>query len=426
MERQYLYSADILLPEGCDWQKWSVIACDQYTSDPVYWETVNQIVGTAPSALNMVLPEIYLEKEGVEERIAAIRACMNRYLESVLREEKDALLYTERCLSSGAVRHSIIGAVDLMDYDFRRGAESPIRATEGTVLSRIPPRVKIREGAALELPHVILLMDDKAETVVEPLAEQTSEMLPLYNFELMMNGGHLRGFRLTEAQKQRVICAISALAEPDVYYEKYGEKNPLVFAVGDGNHSLATAKTAFEQIRQTLSEDEAMRHPARYALVEVMNLHDASLCFEPIYRVMFGVDSEDLIQSLCRYYPDTVRLPGVTDTDTEGDTFVCLSGGREETVIVRNPSAQLPVGTLQTFLDDYLQIHSGASVDYIHGTAATRELSRKKDTVGFLFRGMEKDDLFRTVIKDGALPRKTFSMGEADDKRFYLEGRKIR
>ena len=190
MERQYLYSADILLPEGCDWQKWSVIACDQYTSDPVYWETVNQIVGTAPSALNMVLPEIYLEKEGVEERIAAIRACMNRYLEGVLREEKDALLYTERCLSSGAVRHSIIGAVDLMDYDFRRGADSPIRATEGTVLSRIPPRVKIREGAALELPHVILLMDDKAETVVEPLAEQTSEMLPLYNFELMMNGGH--------------------------------------------------------------------------------------------------------------------------------------------------------------------------------------------------------------------------------------------
>ena len=428
MERQYLYSSDILLPQNCDYKKWSVIACDQYISDPNYWEQVSQIVGDSPSALNMILPEIYLESPEVDERISKIRVYMQLYLSNVLREEKNALIYTERRLSSGAVRHSIIGAVDLMDYDFRRGSAAPIRATEGTVLSRIPPRVKIREGAPLELPHVILLMDDKAETVIEPLTAEMDWKQPLYDFELMMNGGHLRGIRLTEEQQQRVINAVTVLAEPEAFYTKYGDENPLVFAVGDGNHSLATAKTAFEQLRQTLTDEEAMKHPARYALVEVMNLHDASLCFEPIYRAVFRVDTEDLIQSFCRYYPDAIRISGPAGDSEKGKghVFAYLAGGREETVIVRNPSAQLPVGTLQNFLDDYLKTHKEAFVDYIHGVETTKKLARQSNTAGFLFRGMEKDDLFRTVIKDGALPRKTFSMGEADDKRFYLECRKIR
>ena len=414
---------DILLPKDCEYSKWSVVACDQYTSQPEYWQRVAEHVGRAPSALRLILPESCLEGPNVETDIMEINNTMSRYLrEGRFVCHPDALFYVERILEGGKVRRGLMGMVDLEQYDYEPGAESLVRATEGTVLSRIPPRVAVRKNAPIELPHVMLLADDPDKTVIEPLADQTEDMTLLYDFDLMEGGGRLRGWELTRQQKEQVAQALTALADPEAFRARYHLKEDLpvlLFAVGDGNHSLATAKECYERQKRLTPPEHWDALPARFALVELNNLHDSALEFEPIHRVVFGVEPQQLLEAMEAYYPGFIHGEG------EGHVLPYVWGECQGTVTVPKPKAQLPVGTLQRFLDDYLQNNPGR-VDYIHGAQVARDLARRKDTIAFLLPAMGKEELFPTVIHDGVLPRKTFSMGRAQDKRFYLEARRIR
>ena len=414
--------ADILLPQDCDLSRWSVVACDQYTSQPEYWQRVAEYVGLSPSSLRLILPESCLDGPSVETDIMEVNNTMTRYLRSgVFRTLPQALIYVERTLHSGKVRRGVVGMIDLEQYDYEPGSSALIRATEGTVLSRIPPRVAVRKNAPIELPHVMLLCDDREQTVIEPLAGAKGTMEPLYDFELMEQGGHLRGWLLGEKEQERLAAALSALADPAAFHAKYatGGQAVMLFAVGDGNHSLATAKECYERQKRLTSPEQWPNLKARYALVELVNLHDASLEFEPIHRVVFGVDPEELLAALLRYYPGAHMGPG------EGHSLSFVHQNGAGVVTVPSPTHQLPVGTLQAFLDEYV-LSQNCSVDYIHGDDVTRELGAKRGNIGFLLPAMGKEELFPTVIHDGVLPRKTFSMGEAHDKRFYLEARKIR
>jgi hypothetical protein len=416
---KYFYEADILLPDfnKNQGESWAVIACDQHTSEPEYWEDAKAIAGDCPSTLELILPEVYLEE--TESRVPLINARMEDYLGDVLVEHKSSMIYLERTLAGGAIRRGLVGCVDLEDYDYKKGADSLIRATEGTVLERIPPRVAVRRGAAIELPHIMVLIDDPAKTVVEPLAEKAERLAVAYDFDLMLGGGHVKGYFVDSEARASVDGALEALITPEAMTRKYGEAYaPLLFAVGDGNHSLASAKAAYEEVKAAIGE-AAQSHPARYALVEIVNLHDEALSFEPIYRVMFGVSPAAVVEALREY-------AGNLDGSEKPQKVEYVHAGGEGSVIFRRPTQQLTVGTLQAFIDDYVSSHEGASVDYIHGIAATETLAKKEGAIGFLFDGMSKDQLFKTVICDGALPRKTFSMGHAEDKRYYLECRKIK
>ena len=414
-------AADILIPQNVDFTKWSVVACDQYTSEPEYWEDVKNIVGGNPSTLNIIYPEVYLEEENSENRIKNINETMQRYLDDGLfLETLDSIIYTERTQSDGRTRKGIIGMLDLDEYDFSNGSQSMIRATEGTIIERIPPRQRVRRGAPLELPHIIMLIDDRTKSIIEPLAEKTERFEKLYDFDLMKNGGHLKGYLVDEVVKQEILGEIEKLGDKAAFEEKYNvkDKGVLMFAAGDGNHSLATAKSCWEEIKKTLSDKEKENHPERYALVEVMNIHDDALEFEPIQRVIFDVDGEKLLEAFKAYYE-------TSDTDNGGQRVDYVVNGREGSVYIKNPSSNLPVGSLQNFLDKYLA-ENGGRIDYIHGNDVVRSLAKEPNTIGFMVDAMEKNDLFLTVIKDGSLPRKTFSMGEAQDKRFYLECKKIK
>lgn len=414
--------ADILLPKNNDMAKWSVVACDQYTSQPEYWVRVEDFVGDEPSALHMILPESRLEGPDVEENIAQINATMAQYLkQEVFAEYPDSIFYVERRLDGGKIRRGLVGMVDLEQYDYEPGSAAAIRATEGTVLSRIPPRVAVRKNAPVELPHIMLLTDDPDRTVIEPLAVQTAQMEQVYDFELMERGGHISGWRLNEKQTEHIANALSALADPAAFNARYGTENlpTLLFAVGDGNHSLATAKESYESQKRLTSPELWESLPSRFALAELVNLHDDSLEFEAIHRVVFDADVQQLLDALKREYPGAYEGCG------EGHVLHYVHAAGEGVVTVPDPAAQLPVGTLQNFLDRFLKDHTG-KVDYIHGEDVTRRLAIQPGCVGFLLPAMSKDQLFPTVIHDGVLPRKTFSMGEAHDKRFYLEARKIR
>ncbi len=407
------YPADILLPDfkKADGEKYAVVACDQFTSEPAVWEETEKIVGDAPSALRFILPELYLSER--KERIPGIHAEMDKALSNGLfTEYPHAMIYLRRTQSDGTVREGLVGAVDLLDYDYRPGSKPPIRATEGTVLERVPPRVDIRRGAKIELPHVMLLLDDPDKTVIEPLADLVTDKAPLYDFDLMQGGGHVTGYLLDRAKQKRVDDALDALI-PDV-------DDPLIFAVGDGNHSLAAAKAYFEELCDTLG-DEALSHPARYALVELVNLHSPALVFRPIYRAVFGADETDLTNALL----SDVLAASVGNTDVKPTRLTVLTGKTPFEVTYPHGTHPLDVGTLQSFLDRYTAAHPGVTVDYIHGEEALASIVEKNGAIGFLFPGMEKEQLFPAVREKGALPRKTFSMGEARDKRYYLEARRI-
>lgn len=413
--------AEILLPDfsRTDGSRWAVVACDQYTSEPAYWQDAARTVGDAPSTLRMILPEVYLDQR--DARIPAIHEAMEQAQAQILHAHGEAMLYLERTQSDGRIRRGIIGALDLEAYDYRRGAESLIRATEGTVLDRIPPRVAVRRGAPLELPHVMLLIDDPMHTVIEPLAEPASSRAAAYDFDLMLGGGHVRGCFLTQKEIERTADALSALVTPKAMAERYADASlaPLLFAVGDGNHSLASAKAHYEELKASLGEEAARTHPARYALCEVVNLHDDALDFEPIYRVVFDCNVKDLLGALSTY---VAALHG----NAAPQRVLCVGDGEDKLLKIPSPEQQLTVGTLQSFLDAYAASHPEITVDYIHGEDSLRALAARDNAVGFLFNGMRKDELFRTVLFDGALPRKTFSMGHAADKRYYLECRRIR
>ena len=414
--------ADILLPKDCDLSRWSVVACDQYTSQQDYWQRVAEYVGDAPSALKLILPESQLEDGRTEEHIADINATMRDYLDrDRFQVYPDALIYVERWLDSNKLRRGLVGAVDLEQYDYTPGAATLIRATEGTVLARIPPRVAVRRDAALELPHIMMLVDDPEQQLIEHLTYETNRMEQVYDFDLMERGGHITGYLLPDDLKEDVAELLNGLADRERFEARYDAagKPVLLFAIGDGNHSLASAKATYEEEKQHTPEEQWAELPSRYALVELVNLHDASLEFEPIHRVCFDVDGEQLLRDLLAAYP------GAHEGAGDGHTIEYIWSGGAGQITVPAPTAQLEVGTLQEFLDRWLEANGG-SVDYVHGADVTRELGAKPGNIGFLLPAMGKDQLFKTVIFDGVLPRKTFSMGEAHDKRFYLEARKIK
>ena len=395
------------------------------TSEPDYWQRVDEFVGEDPSALRLILPENKLSSDRVEEYIQEINVTMRSYLaEDLFEQVPDALIYVERVLDSGKTRRGLVGMIDLEEYDYTPGCSAPIRATEGTVLSRIPPRVAVRRNAALELPHVMLLIDDRKQTVLEPLHVQKAGMECLYDFDLMERGGHISGYRLSEGQMEQVAHALTALADPKAYQARYGleeERPVMLFAVGDGNHSLATAKACYEEKKKTVPEEEWESLPCRYALVEVVNLHDESLEFEAIHRVCFGVEPNALLAALLNAYPGADLG---SDNEGRGQSFRYVYRHHEGVITIPDPPSRLAVGTLQQFLDGYLEEHGGR-VDYVHGDDVARRLGSADNCMAFLFPAMGKEELFPTVIFDGVLPRKTFSMGEANDKRFYLEARRL-
>lgn len=411
---------NILLPKNTDMTKWSVVACDQYTSEPEYWNDVEKIVGDAPSTLKLTLPEIYLEDENVSERIAKINSNMKALLdEDFFNEYKDSMIYLERTQSDGKIREGLIGVVDLEAYSYEKGAETPIRATEKTVIERIPPRVKIRENAPLELPHIMILIDDDKKRIIENLKNKVSEDDIVYDFDLMKNGGHVKGYLLNEETMDEVNKGLKELADKEVFAKKYdvNNKEVLLFAMGDGNHSLATAKACYEKLKETMSEEEYLNNPARYALVELVNLHSPALEFEAINRVIFNTNPEKLLNSLKEYYQ--------INKDGNGQKIEVITNDVDEKWYIENPKSNIAVGSIQIFLDEYLKNNEG-KIDYIHGEETTKNLAKQSGNVGFIFEAMPKNELFKTVILDGSLPRKTFSMGHSYDKRYYLESRKIK
>lgn len=415
--------ADILLPKDCEYSKWAVVACDQYTSQPEYWLRVEAQVGSAPSALRLILPESCLDGPNVETDIMEINNTMTRYLrEGRFKEFPSALVYVERMQSNGKIRKGLVGKVDLENYDYEPGSGSAVRATEGTVMSRIPPRVAVRKNAPVELPHVMLLCDDPEKTVIEPLSQRKDKMAILYDFDLMEGGGHVAGWLVDEEGVAQVAQALKALNTASAFQKRYGlerEEPVLQFAVGDGNHSLATAKECYEWQKRLCSPDKWEELPARYALCELVDLHDEALEFEPIHRVVFHIREKDLRDALLQ------RYPGAYEGEGEGHALRWVSAAGEGAITVPRPEQELAVGTLQTFLDAYTTDHGG-SIDYIHGEDVARDLGSRAGNIAFLLPPMAKEQLFPAVIHDGVLPRKTFSMGEAQDKRFYLEARKIR
>ena len=411
---------NILLPKDTDMTKWSVIACDQYTSEPEYWADVEKIVGNNPSTLNLTLPEIYLEESDVEERIKKINSNMEELVNSdFFNEYKDSMIYLERTGADGKVREGLIGIVDLEDYSYEKGSQTLIRATEKTVIERIPPRVKVRENASLELPHIMILIDDEKKEIIESLKNKVSENDKLYDFDLMKNGGHVKGYLLNESTMDEVDKSLERLMDKEYFERKYDvtDKGVLLFAMGDGNHSLATAKACYENLKKKIGEEEALNSKARYALVELVNLHSNALEFEAINRVIFNTNSVDLLNKLKEYY--NINKEG------NGQKVRVITNDIDEDWYIENPKSNIAVGSIQLFLDEYLSNNDG-KIDYIHGDDVTRELGSKENNVGFIFEAMKKTDLFKTVILDGALPRKTFSMGHANDKRYYLEARKIK
>ena len=423
----------MLPPKGADFEKWAVVACDQFTSQPEYWEAARKFIGDAPTTLDLFLPEAFLGKEGEAERIKTIRENMRAYMAKGILETKPQGFVLVKRSVAGNTRWGLVMALDLECYDYNKGATTLIRATEGTIVERIPPRLRIREGAPLELPHILVLIDDPKRTVIEPLAAKTDALDKLYDTDLMLDGGHITGWLVDGANDvQGAIDAMTVLTDADAFRAKYGDHAPLLFAMGDGNHSFATAKANWEKVKATLSPEEQKDHPARYALVEVENVHDDGIIFEPIHRVLFGIGgmegAEKLLQKLKAQNGDAgIELSDDMPKASGGEvhTIPFCTGSIFGAFVVEKPAAQLAVGTLQNAIDALLKETEGAEVDYIHGEAVVRDLASKPDTMGFLLPAMQKSELFPTVVFDGALPRKTFSMGEANEKRYYLECRKI-
>lgn len=411
--------ADILVPKkSIDMSKWTVIACDQYTSEPEYWTQTNKIVGQNYSSLNLILPEIYLEDKNVKEKIENIHKNMDKYLNNdIFDEYKNSMIYVERIQSNGILRSGIVGMIDLEEYDFSKGSNSQVRATEATVIERIPPRIKIRDGASLELPHIMILIDDENNTVIEPLSILKSEMKELYNFELMQEGGQISGYLIDEQKCSEIISSLDMLGNPEKFSQKYDCSDVLLYAMGDGNHSLATAKEFYEQLKRNNPEKDFSNHPARYALAEIVNLHSPALQFEAIHRIITDTDTDILIEAMNKDLE-------ITNEPSE-QCFKYIVNGKEYTAYIHNKTSNLTVGSLQKFLDNYLSENNG-KIDYIHGMETVKKLTEQKNSIGFILPDMSKNQLFPTVIKDGALPRKTFSMGHAQDKRYYIECRKIK
>ena len=426
-EKLGLKAADILLPKkGTDLTKWAVVACDQYTSEKEYWEDASKIVGDAPSTLRLIFPECYLEDGDADNRIANINKTMKSYVEAKLFETYPETFFLVKRTCSGSSRWGLMAALDLDQYSWEKDSKSLIRATEGTILSRIPPRKKIRKDAPLEIPHIMVLISDEKRSIIEPLAAKIAELNKVYDFELMKNGGHLEAWAVnSDKDLNQVADAFEALNA------KLNPENPLLFAMGDGNHSFATAKSCWEDIKKGLSEEEKKTHPARFALVELENIFDPGLVFEPIHRVLFNVPEEvfldELKKNASEIHTETVGCKNCIAkkiANQSVQSFGYCVEGKHVVVSLDKPAANIAAGTLQKVIDAL--VAKGYSVDYIHGAEVTDKLGSEKGNIGIFLPAIDKGTFFETIIKDGALPRKTFSMGEANEKRFYMEARKIK
>ncbi len=434
--------ADILLPvENLDLKRWSVIACDQFTSEPEYWERVASLVGPAPSTFHLIYPEVYLNAPDKEVRIKKIKSQMSEYLSAGIFRQAEGIIYVERETAHGW-RKGLLLAVDLEKYDFRPQAKSLIRATEGTILERIPPRVQIREGAELELPHIMMLIDDQENGVIGPASQHKKDFTPLYDFELMFGSGRLRGYLINQPKvEEEIFAGLTGLADQKKFSQRYkvpAETPLLLFAVGDGNHSLATAKTIWEKAKAASQNQQELNHsPLRYALVEIVNLHDEALAFEPIHRILFEIKNPaGLEDELELFFQRQVEIsPEKSYEDLKKAINTRKKKEQLAGVVFKNtfklirflkPSSNLTVGTIQPFLDKFMSDQKARGLDYVHGDDSLWQLVRKNENnAGIYLPVLEKNELFPTVILDGALPRKTFSMGEAWEKRFYLEARKL-
>lgn len=417
---------DILLPKFSSdaekMKKWSVVACDQYTSEPEYWQEISEYIGNDYSTLNLTIPEIYLNEDDIDDRIKSTNINMKKYIEDgVFTEYKNSYIFVERTLKNGVKRLGIVGAVDLEDYDYSKESQTKIRATEGTVISRIPPRLKVRCDAPVELPHIMMLIDDEACDIIESNSKITDTFKKVYDFDLLKSSGHITGYVMSDKAADVLDEKLNKLDCLESFNKKYKvEKNsPLIYAMGDGNHSLATAKAYYENLKKEIGEDNAKKSLARYALCELVNLHDVSLEFEAIHRVIFNLNGEDFLNEFSKEYDISF------DDSKEGQKFKLVIGNETKNITVTNPKEYLTVATVQNFLDKFIE-GKDAEIDYIHGEDVVYKLCEDKSNFGIIFDAMEKKDLYKSVILDGALPRKTFSMGEAADKRFYIEARKIK
>lgn len=420
-----------------DLAKWAVIACDQYTAEPGYWQRVAQEVGDAPSSLQLIFPEVHLDAADAQARIEHIQQAMRQYVAQGLFVERQGAVYVERRVD-GRTRRGLMLELDLEHYDFSAGSTSLIRPTEGTIVARLAPRIAVRSGAELELPHVLVLIDDPLCTVVEPIAAAREALAPLYDTELMLGGGRVAGFAVDAARGERAGQALSVLAQPQVFAARYGvglQTPPMLFAVGDGNHSLATAKSIWEQMRGAVGPD----HPSRYALVEVENIHDPALHFAPIHRLLFGVQA-DIRAALAEAFGARLSITEATDAESMRQRVLAVSsaagarqaagligpGARFDVIEIADPPSTLAVGTLQPFIDRFVAQGGAAAVDYVHGDEVLARLAQASRCVGFHLGTVAKGELLRRVVHEGPLPRKTFSMGEAHEKRYYVEARRIR
>jgi len=434
----------ILLPRaGTDLTRWAVVACDQYTSQPEYWERARAFVGEAPSTLKLILPEVYLETPQEEGIIRSINEAMRRYLaEGILAVQRPGFVLVDRQTRHAGSRKGLVVALDLECYDYSKGAQTLIRATEGTILERLPPRVRVRQDAPLELPHIMVLIDDPERTVIEPLVRKA--LTPLYDVELMAESGRVKGFLVDREEDQRAVAAaLEALAQPEAFGRRSGVDGEavLLYAMGDGNHSFATAKAIWERLKQEAGGIEPVReHPARHALVELVNIHDQGLVFEPIHRVLFGVQPAALEQAAQAFFAGqgskvawrpcadaaAAKQAAADPALAAAHAIPCVGAEGWRLLVVETPARSLVVATLQEFLDSFLATHAGIKIDFIHGEDVVAGLGSKPGNMGFSLPAIDKRAFFRTIVRDGALPRKTFSMGEADEKRFYLECRRIR
>ncbi len=427
----------ILMPgKDTDMQKWAVVACDQYTSELGYWEDAENFIGNSPSTLNLVYPECYLEEANPEERIKQINFNMSEYLKNdILIENEPAFFLVKRNTGTDVSRYGLMVALDLEAYDYSKDSTSLIRATEGTIVDRIPPRKKIRINATIELPHILVLIDDPEKLVIEPLRAMINQLEVVYDFDLMKESGHITGYKISEPLViEGIITALEKLSDKERFKKKYSKEDVLLYAMGDGNHSLATAKATWEEIKSNYSGTNLMKHPARWALVELENIHDKGITFEPIHRVLFNMnkdrffseignsssysfenyDSVDKIMTAIKNQNSNEHKIGYCDSETMG------------IIIIKDPTATIPAGTIQKIIDSYIINDKNAIVDYIHGEDVTEKLGTQNNNCGIFLPAVDKNDFFRTVVMDSAFPRKTFSMGEAHEKRFYVESRRIR
>lgn len=412
--------ADVLLPKDCDMTRWSVVACDQFSSQPEYWDALDAFVGTAPSTLRLMLPEAYLETRDQFAEAGRINDTMRRYLDGgVFEEYPESYVYVERTLGDGKVRRGLVGMLDLDAYDYSKNSASPIRATEGTVEDRLPPRVRVRRGAPLEMPHIMVFIDDAENAVLDPLTEKKDALPKLYDFDLCCSGGHIRGWRVAGADADALAAAIDGLGDADKLRAKYGDKAPAIFAMGDGNHSLATAKKCWEELRPTLTEAERETHPARFGMVELVNIHDDAIAFEPIHKVIFDTKPERFIEAAEAFWRKQSR---------EADTFHELrlvAGAAERTVKVAGLTIGELIGRAEELCQSYMA-ENGGRIDYIHNDDTALGMGRRPGCAAILLPRMEKSELFPSIISSGAFPKKSFSIGHAEDKRYYLECRKIK